>query len=195
MVIIVCNPSGFHLIGVLLNGCKFNISDYRREILEPLSEWQREQTGGANRNLIVHADNARPYTYTAAASQEFMEENGLERAIHQPYSPDLASHDFYLFSHVKHCLRGPSAETAGEIFLAIDAILRVLINASWTGFSSIECKDSGNVLKSVVTISKRLKRVSWAKSALRGRRRDVHGSVRPPLRGCYPWGRASSDEA
>jgi hypothetical protein len=55
-----------------------------------------------------------------------MEENGLERAIHSPYSPDLASSDFYLFSHVKHCLRGQSFETADEPFLAIDAILRVI---------------------------------------------------------------------
>jgi hypothetical protein len=53
-----------------------------------------------------------------------MEENGLERAIHPPYSPDLAPSDFYLFTHVKHCLRGQSFETADELFLAFDAVLR-----------------------------------------------------------------------
>jgi histone-lysine N-methyltransferase SETMAR len=53
-----------------------------------------------------------------------MEENGLERAIHPPYSPDLAPSDFHLFSHVKHCLRGQSFETGDELSLAIDAVLR-----------------------------------------------------------------------
>jgi hypothetical protein len=122
MVAIVWNPSGFHLIGVLPSKCKFNSSYHRREILEPLSEWRREQAGGASRKLIVHADNARPHI--AAASQEFMEENGLERAIHTPYAPDLAPSDFYLFSHVKHCLRGQSFETVDELVLVIDAVSR-----------------------------------------------------------------------
>jgi hypothetical protein len=35
-----------------------------------------------------------------------------------------APSDFHLFSHVKHCLRGQSFETADGHFLAIDAVLR-----------------------------------------------------------------------
>jgi histone-lysine N-methyltransferase SETMAR len=72
--------------------------------------------------LIVHTDNA--FQHTAAASQEFMEKNGLERVIHPPYSPDLVPSDFHLFSHLTHCLRGPSFETAYELFLAIDPVLK-----------------------------------------------------------------------
>jgi hypothetical protein len=53
-----------------------------------------------------------------------MEENGLERAIHPLYSQDWAPSDFYLFSHVKYCLRGQSFEMADELFLAIEAVLR-----------------------------------------------------------------------
>jgi hypothetical protein len=53
-----------------------------------------------------------------------MEENRLERAIHPPHSPDLAPSDFYLFSHVKHCLRRQSFETVDELFLAVNAVLR-----------------------------------------------------------------------
>jgi hypothetical protein len=72
--------------------------------------------------LIVHADNAGPHT--ATVSQEFMEENGQARAIHPLSAPDLASSDFSLFSHVKHCLRGQLFKTAHELFLAIDDVLR-----------------------------------------------------------------------
>jgi hypothetical protein len=52
-----------------------------------------------------------------------MEENGPERAIHPPHSPDLAPFDFYVFGHVKHCLRGASFETADELLWVIDAVL------------------------------------------------------------------------
>jgi hypothetical protein len=52
-----------------------------------------------------------------------MEENGLERAIHTLYSPDLAPSDFYLCSHVKHCPRGQSFETVDELFLGMNAVL------------------------------------------------------------------------
>jgi hypothetical protein len=67
MVTFIWNPRGFHLIDVLPSGCKFNSSYHRREIFEPFSEQRREQTGGAGRKLIVHADNPSPHT--AAASQ------------------------------------------------------------------------------------------------------------------------------
>jgi hypothetical protein len=35
----------------------------------------------------------------------------------------MAPSDFYLFSHVKHCMSGQSFDTVDELFLAIDAIL------------------------------------------------------------------------
>jgi hypothetical protein len=72
--------------------------------------------------LIVYADNARPQT--AAASQEFMEENELERATRPPYSLVLAPSDFYLFGDVKHRLRGQSFEAVDELFSSLEAVLR-----------------------------------------------------------------------
>jgi hypothetical protein len=53
-----------------------------------------------------------------------MEENGLETAIHPPYSQHLAPSDFDFFIHMKECLRGQSFETTDELFLSTDAILR-----------------------------------------------------------------------
>jgi hypothetical protein len=46
---------------------------------------------------------------------------------------------------------------------------------------STGCRDSGNVLKPMVISLRELKKVSWAESVLRGRCRDVHGSVRHPI--------------
>jgi hypothetical protein len=81
-----------------------------------------------------------------------MKDNRLEGAIHPPYSQDLAPSDFYLFSYVKHCLRGQSFETADELFLAINAVLRGI--EKWTLRAAVSngCRDSDNVLKPMVTI-------------------------------------------
>jgi hypothetical protein len=97
MVTIVWNPTGFHGRRLLPSGCKFNSSYYRNEIPIPLSDWRSEQAGAGSRRLMVHVDNARTHTAAVTASQKFMEENGMIRAPHAPYSPDLASSDFYLF--------------------------------------------------------------------------------------------------
>jgi hypothetical protein len=49
-----------------------------------------------------------------------MEENGMARSTHPPYSPDLALSDFFLFGDMKHCLRGHSFEAADKLFSAIE---------------------------------------------------------------------------
>jgi hypothetical protein len=69
MVTIVGNPRGFYLIRVLPNGCKFKSSYHRRETLGPLSRQRREQACGAGRQLIVHADNARPHTHSGSITR------------------------------------------------------------------------------------------------------------------------------
>jgi hypothetical protein len=80
--------------------------------------------GAANRRLTAHAKNIR--SPTAAASQKLTEGNGMIRATHPYYSPDSALYDFYLFGYVKHCLRGRSFETAGELFSTNEVISMVV---------------------------------------------------------------------
>jgi hypothetical protein len=53
-----------------------------------------------------------------------MEENGMARAPHLPYSQDLAPSDFYLFGYVKHWPRGQSFEMTDDFFSASEVILR-----------------------------------------------------------------------
>jgi histone-lysine N-methyltransferase SETMAR len=121
MITIVCvwNPTRFHVIRVLPKGHKFDSSYYQSKMLEPLSEWRSGQAGAAGGTLIIHANNARPHT-AAAVSQQFMEENVMERAPHPLYSPDLAPSDFCLFGYTKHCLRERSFGAADDLFSAID---------------------------------------------------------------------------
>jgi hypothetical protein len=47
----------------------------------------------------------------------------MKQALHLPYSPDLASSDFFLFGHVKGKLMGYLAETPSEFLVRIRVIL------------------------------------------------------------------------
>jgi hypothetical protein len=61
MLTIDWNPRGFHLVKVLEKGGKFNAGYCIAEILEPLSKWRSIEAAGNERQLLVHADNARSY--------------------------------------------------------------------------------------------------------------------------------------
>jgi hypothetical protein len=47
----------------------------------------------------------------------------IRKALHPPYSPDLAPSDFYPLGHVKQLMTGQSFENADELFSSIGAIL------------------------------------------------------------------------
>jgi hypothetical protein len=55
-----------------------------------------------------------------------MARNAMVRAVHPPYSPDLAHSDFYRFGHVKGLLRGGSFEIEERLLSAIEGILKSL---------------------------------------------------------------------
>jgi histone-lysine N-methyltransferase SETMAR len=126
MLTIVWNPNGFHHIDVLPKGLKFNASYYVTHILEPLRNWREAQPDTGNQKLIIHADNARPHT--AKMTLEFLVQNGMERAPHPPYSPDLAPSDFYLFGYIKHLLRGHEFANRDELFQAVSDIVANIEN-------------------------------------------------------------------
>jgi histone-lysine N-methyltransferase SETMAR len=67
--------------------------------------------------MIVHADNADPHVGKCVT--EYMDHKLLKRALHHPYSPDLAPSDFYLFGSVKHELQGHEFTEGEELVSAI----------------------------------------------------------------------------
>jgi histone-lysine N-methyltransferase SETMAR len=121
MFTIVWNPRGFHLIKVLEKGCKFNTGYYLAEILEPLPQWRSNEAAGNKRQLLLHADNARPHT--AKLSIQYFNENRMKSSPYPPYSPDLAPSDFYLFGYVKRCFAGLSFEDADQLLTALEGVL------------------------------------------------------------------------
>jgi histone-lysine N-methyltransferase SETMAR len=107
---------------------KFNADYYISHILDPLAEWGRKPVGGSDRRLHAHADNARPHT--AKKVPEFLAGNGMKRAHHPPYSPDLAPCDFYRCDHIKGRLAGASFEEPDHFLQEIDAIFQSIEKAT-----------------------------------------------------------------
>ena len=55
-------------------------------------------------NVVLHQDNAP--CHTTRNTLLVIDESGFKRAIHQPYSTDLAPLDFVYFPYMKLYLRG-----------------------------------------------------------------------------------------
>jgi hypothetical protein len=100
MVTIAWNALRLHLVEAFPKGRHFNAENYRDNILTKLI---RLRPHAGERNLVIHADNARPHT--AQKCRTCCAENGLRVATHPPYSPDLAPSDFFLFGYVKDRLQ------------------------------------------------------------------------------------------
>jgi hypothetical protein len=71
--------------------------------------------------LWLYADDFRPDT--AKVSTDYITRNGMKRALHPPYSPDLAPSDFFLFGCVKRKLMGYRADSEWEPLVRIGVIL------------------------------------------------------------------------
>jgi histone-lysine N-methyltransferase SETMAR len=145
MFTIVWNPSGFHLINVLSKWFKFNASFYVTQILGLLSDWRRTQVGRTNRKLWVHADNARPHT--ATVTLKFMQQNAMRKALHPPYSPNLAPSDFYLFDYIKQLLLGCEFMDRDSLLQVVRDILGGIEKATLEASFATGWRDCTNLLQ------------------------------------------------
>jgi transposase InsO family protein len=71
---------------------------------------------------VIHLDNCS--VHTGRASTEWLEEHGMRRMPQPPYSPDLASSDFYLFLTLKEKLERTQVADEEQFFESLQAILR-----------------------------------------------------------------------
>jgi hypothetical protein len=78
--------------------------------------------------LHFHANNAR--RYTAKMVTEFLAGNGMKKALHLPYSLDLALCDFCPFGYIKSRLVGASFEEPDQLLQVIGVILQSIEKAT-----------------------------------------------------------------
>ncbi|GBN35182.1 hypothetical protein AVEN_233397-1 [Araneus ventricosus] len=83
----------------------------------------RNAIRGKRRNELFHQDNARPHVSTMTSWTLYKLEWGLLQ--HQPFSPNMAPSDSYLFSHLQLHLDGAifnsNEEVINEVHLFLDS--------------------------------------------------------------------------
>jgi hypothetical protein len=73
------------------------------------------------RRLVVHMDNAP--VHNCGMTISFHADHNLVRLQHPPYSPDLASSDFYLFQTVKEKLKNIEMVDEKDLFYRLQELL------------------------------------------------------------------------
>jgi hypothetical protein len=105
-------------VNILPKGQKWTSQYYIDHILPEIGNLRDARD---RRKLVVHADNVKPHV--AKRVKQYLDENGLRRASHPRYCPDLAPGDCFLFGHVKRMLQGTEFQTAEELLEAAAQIL------------------------------------------------------------------------
>ena len=126
MLTVFWNPDGIKLINFLPKGETFNSEYYVQNIICELAKINSGYPDIDGRRLTVHADNARPHISKSATNA--MTNNGLKRAPHPPYSPDISPSDFFLFGYIKNKMEGHSFESREEVERYITEILQQIPN-------------------------------------------------------------------
>jgi histone-lysine N-methyltransferase SETMAR len=73
---------------------------------------------------MLHFDDAP--VHNTEGVRENLASFGLGRMAHPPYSPDLASYDFFLFSVMKQEFAGQYFAAIGDLLMSVEAFLRRL---------------------------------------------------------------------
>lgn len=106
MFSIIWSRTGIKSIVMLKPNEKFNKEFFINKVLGDLKKKYR------TRRKILHMDNARPHLV-----DEYLDQLGMRRLVHPPYSPDLAPSDFYLFGYLKMALEGCFFKNERELFV------------------------------------------------------------------------------
>ena len=74
--------------------------------------------------MHFHQDNAP--VHNSILVTDYLTKMGIKIVCHPPYSPDLASLDFWLFPKLKETLRGYCYETIEEMKEAVTKVIDTL---------------------------------------------------------------------
>ena len=120
MIVVFWNIHGPLVVEAIPKG-KSATGEYFRDavIAEICNSKAFEQAQEQEKDFFVHMDNA-PIHKAETVTVE-MDQFGLLRAPHPPYSPDLAPSDFYLFGALKSRIRGIEFESSEQIKEWIEA--------------------------------------------------------------------------
>ncbi len=79
---------------------------------------------------LLHDDNAS--CHMSGGMANFQQIHGIIQVPHPPYSPDLAPCDFFLFSYLKHQVRGMQFDSVRQMIEHIDKLMGDIPTSTWT---------------------------------------------------------------
>jgi len=118
MITVMWSTSGIHTISMLPVGARFNKAYFHTVLDELAAKIHARRPARGTSGIRIHVDNARPHLVG-----EKIEQLGMIRLEHPPYSPDLAPSDFFLFGFLKTSLQGSTFETPEELLARVSEIL------------------------------------------------------------------------
>ena len=95
MLTVFRNAEGFLSADLLPEGMHFNSEYFINNILEKIFQNTAERRAECHRKVTLHFDKARPHTTRKVI--QYMDVHHMKRTPHPPFSPDIASSDFFLF--------------------------------------------------------------------------------------------------
>jgi len=111
---------------------------YYANLLQRLSdEIKKKRPHLAKKKVLFHQDNAPVHTSVIAMAK--INELKFELLPHAPYSPDLASSDYFLFPNLKKWLGGKRFANNEEVESAVNGYFEELDNSHYKqGIEAIE---------------------------------------------------------
>jgi hypothetical protein len=126
ILIIIWNASDFFVVERLPNDAKMNSCYFVRNILIQLKQTiVFRGMAPYQKRFVFHLDNCS--VHTSRDSTDWLEEHGIRRMLHSPYSSDLALSDFYLFPTVKEKLERTQVANQDQFFTVVLSALKAPI--------------------------------------------------------------------
>ncbi|VVC27038.1 Transposase, type 1 [Cinara cedri] len=98
---------------------------YYKEVLIKLREGVKKKRSDLWKNgWVLHQDNAP--AHRVFSIQRFLTEKNISILQHPPYSPDLASCDFFFFPKIKNVLKGTHFQRVDDIKMKTAELLKGL---------------------------------------------------------------------
>jgi histone-lysine N-methyltransferase SETMAR len=102
MITVAWGLRGFLVIDMLPKGTHYTKQYFIEKILKQIvSQCARCRGPKKAKGIFLHMDNAKVHCV-----EKELEDYGMSRLPHPPYSPDLAPSDFFLLGHLKRELEG-----------------------------------------------------------------------------------------
>ena len=93
--------------------------------------WRKRRSRTGVLGLLLHHDNVS--AHTAAETLDFPAASDVQLVTHPPYSPDIATCDWFLFPSVKRQLKRKLFQNAEDARAFFEGVILDILQSTWSG--------------------------------------------------------------